>query len=75
MSTAIYEVECWRDQWFYKIGSHYTGPFGTRQAAIESAEIDLAPALHRMEPNAASRRSVPYRAGALLRRLAGAVGR
>lgn len=75
MSTAIYEVECWRDQWFYKIGSHYTGPFGTRQAAIDMAEADVAPVVNRFESTAAPRRSMPYRAGALLRRIAGAVGR
>ncbi|MAS07612.1 MAG: hypothetical protein CL534_23365 [Ahrensia sp.] len=43
MSTDLFEIECWRERWFYKIGSRYTGPFASRRAAAKAAEDQIGP--------------------------------
>lgn len=55
MSGQLYEVECWRERWFYKIGSRYTGPFVTRQAAIDSAEKTIGVAHSRPQSESGGR--------------------
>lgn len=43
LNDNLFEIESWRNQWFYKFGSEYTGPFRCRRDAIVAAAAELAP--------------------------------
>ena len=43
MNENLFEIETWRNQWFYKFGSEYTGPYRRRDEAIAAAAAELAP--------------------------------
>ena len=43
MAETLFEIETWRNGWFYKFGSEYAGPFEKREDAIAAAMVDLAP--------------------------------
>ncbi|MCI5078435.1 hypothetical protein [Oricola sp.] len=53
MHDPLFEIETWRGRWFFKYGSHYTGPFGSREAALLAARREAAKLAPRW------RRSVP----------------
>ncbi|KGF67929.1 hypothetical protein LL06_19580 [Hoeflea sp. BAL378] len=43
MNENLFEIETWRNQWFYKFGSEYTGPYRDRSDAVAAAAAELAP--------------------------------
>ncbi|WP_417423780.1 hypothetical protein [Hoeflea sp.] len=43
MDEPLFEIENWRDGWYYRFGSRYTGPFRLRCNAIAAAEILVQP--------------------------------
>lgn len=47
MNEKLFEIEIWRNRWFYKFGSKYTGPFRSRKDAIAAATSELAPLMQR----------------------------
>ncbi|MCY0150350.1 hypothetical protein OEG84_22245 [Hoeflea sp. G2-23] len=43
MDEPLFEIENWRDGWYYRFGSRYTGPFRLRCNAIAAAETLVEP--------------------------------
>ena len=42
MNEPLFEIENWRGRWYYKFGSHYTGPFAMRSGAVAAARREGA---------------------------------
>lgn len=49
MEEPLYEIERWRERWYYKFGAFYTGPFTERGQAETAADTEVAP-LARRDP-------------------------